>query len=296
MNQLKHTKGLILVFISTVIFGSYGIWSRLIGPTQGIFYPGWTRALLISVILLPVVIYFKQIVPIKREDWKWMSIFLLITSLTQAPLFYAFNHMDIGTATLLFFVTMLLTMYFVGFFFFGERITKVKAFSFLVACVGLAITFQFSVVAFSLFAALMAIINGIASGGEISFSKKLSGNYSSLYLIWLSWVAIMVTNGIISVLIGETQYLPGWSIYWLYQAIYAIAGILGFWLVVEGMKYVEASTGGLLGLLEIVFSLLFGFIVFHEGLSLKVTIGAVFIIVAAAFPHIIDVIKNKKAH
>jgi len=296
MNQLKHAKGLILVFLSTIMFGSYGMWSRLIGPTQGIFYPGWTRSLIIVVILLPIILYTKQIVSIKREDWKWMAVFLVITSFTQAPLFYAFNHMDIGTATLLFFVAMLLTMYFVGFFFLGEKITKVKIASFLIACIGLYVTFQFSIIVFSLIAALMAIINGVASGGEISFSKKLSENYSSLYLIWLSWVAIMITNGIISVVIGEVQYIPEFNIYWLYQLIYAVAGILGFWLVVEGMRHVEASTGGLVGLLEIVFSLLFGAIVFHEGLSPKVAIGAALIVVAAALPHVVDLVKSKKEY
>lgn len=288
MNKISTIKGPLFVFLSAVMFGSYGIWSRLIGSDLGIFYPGWTRSLLISLILFPILLFTKQIVPIQRKDWKWMSVFLIFTTMTQAPLFYAFNHMDVGTATLLFFVTMLLTIYAVSFLFLGEKITKVKIASFIIACIGLYITFSFSVVAFSLFAALMAVLNGIASGGEVAFSKKVTGSYSSLYIIWISWVVIAITNCIFSLALGETQYAPAFNIYWLYQSIYAIAGIVGFWLVIEGMKFIDASIGGLIGLLEIIFSLTFGFLVFHELITQKILIGGLCIIFAAALPYLVE--------
>ena len=293
MSSTESKKGIILIFLSAVMFGSYGMWSRLIGSSHGVFYPGWTRSLIICLILTPIVVYTKQVVAIKKEDYKWMVVFLGVTSLTQAPLFYAFNHMDIGTATLLFFVTMLLTMYSIGYLFLAEKLNKIKIASFFIAMIGLSIIFKSSIVTFSFFAAFMAVVNGVASGGEIAFSKKLSGKYSSLFLIWLSWIAITITNAIISLAIGEIQYIPQLSMYWMYQVLYAIAGILGFWLVVEGMKHVEASVGGLLGLLEIVFSLLFGFIVFHQGITPKVLMGGIFIIIAAAIPHIVDLVEYK---
>jgi drug/metabolite transporter (DMT)-like permease len=295
MNKLSTIKGPIFVFLSAIIFGSYGTWSKLIGTSNGVFYPGWTRALLISIILFPILLLTKQIIPIQRKDWKWISMFLIFTTLTQAPLFYAFNHMDVGTATLLFFVTMLLTMYIVGFFFLQEKLTKIKIVSFLLACLGLYVTFSFSITAFSIFAALMAVVNGIASGGEVAFSKKITGSYSSLYVIWLSWIITTVTNCIISVLIGEMQVLPTLNIYWLYQGLYAIAGIIGFWLIIEGFKYVEASIGGLIGLLEIVFSILFGFLIFNEILTQKILIGGMCVVIAAALPYLteLNIRKNK---
>ena len=274
------------------MFGSYGVWSRLIGTDFGVFYQGWTRALLIAVVLFPILYYLKQIVRIERQDWRWMSVFLVFTSLTQAPLFYAFNHMDIGSATLLFFVSMLLTMYAVGFLFLKEKLSVVKVIAFLIAGIGLYITFSFSVVLFTLLAASMAILNGIASGGEVSFSKKLTGSYSALYLTWLSWVVIVVTNGIASFIVGEVQHLPSLDVVWLYQIGYAIASVLGFWLIIEGLKYVEASIGGLLGLLEIVFSISLGILIFHEELGMRTILGAALILSAAALPHLADLFKK----
>lgn len=290
----NKTKGIILVLCSAVMFGSYGLWSKLIGSGHGIFYPGWTRSLIITIGILPFLLYKKQIVPIQKTDRKWMFVFLAVTCLTQAPLFYAFNHMDVGTATLLFFVTMLMTVYLIGFLFMGEKVTKVKIYSFILAAIGLYVTFSFSIAAFSLFAALMAIINGVASGSEVGFSKKLTGTYSSLYLIWLSWLVIAITNSIISIALGEVQYGFAFNSFWMYQFIYAIAGVLGFWLVIEGFKYVEASIGGLLGLLEILFSIGFGFLVFHEGISTKVVVGGILILCASALPHLVDLVKKRK--
>jgi len=293
----KQKKGIIFVMLSALMFGTYGMWSRLIGNSFGAFYQGWTRALIISIILLPILLWNKQIIPIHRKDWGWLTLFLFFTSLTQAPIFYAFNHMDIGSATLLFFVSMLLTMYAVGFLFLGEKISKVKVLSFLLAAAGMYVIFSFSLVFFSLLAALLAIINGIASGGEVSFSKKLSGNYSPLYICWLSWIIILITNFPISLLMREVQYLPSFNAVWLYQLGYTMVSLLGFWLIIKGLKYTQASTGGLIGLFEIVFSILLGIIIFKEKLNLKIIVGAILIIIAAALPHIYNLLqKSKRPH
>lgn len=288
----RNNKGLLFILIAALMFGSYGVWSRLIGESFGVFYQGWSRGLLISFVLFPILLFGKQIVPIRKADWKWLFVFLFFTSLTQAPLFYAFNHMDIGTATLLFYVTMMLTMYIVGLLFLGEKLNRIKIISFVLASVGLYIIFSFSIVAFALLAALMAILNGVASGGEVSFSKKLSGSYSPLYLSWLSWLIIAITNAPVSFFLGEQQHLPSFEIVWLYQIGYAIASVLGFWLIIKGLKSVEASIGGLLGLLEIVFSILLGIMIFNEGLTEKTIIGGVIIIFAAALPHVVELAKK----
>ncbi len=293
------SRGVVLILVSALMFASYGIWSRLMGTSDfGSFFQGWTRGLIIALVLLPYLLYKRELVKIARADWAWLAVFMLFTSATQAPLYYAFNHMDIGSATLLFFVTMLMTMYVVGYLFLGEELNKVKLASFVLALAGMYLVFSFSLLAFTLLAASMPVLNGVASGGEVSFSKKLSGKYSALYLTWLSWLIIIPTNGIASLIAGETQHLPSLDVVWLYQLGYVVAGIVGFWAIIEGLKYVEASIGGLIGLLEIVFSIGFGILIFKESLSPKVIVGGLVILLASALPHIADLSKPtlKKAN
>jgi drug/metabolite transporter (DMT)-like permease len=287
-------QGIIFIVVSSLMFGTYGLWSKLIGDSFGSFFQGYSRAVIIVLVLLPLLLWKKQIVPIHRNDLFYLAVFLLFTSLTQAPIFYAFNHMDIGSATLLFFVSMLLTMYAVGFLFLGEKLSWIKSASFIIAAIGLYLVFSFSLAAFSLFAALMAIINGIASGGEVSFSKKLTGNYSPLYLTWLSWIIIVITNAPLSILLGETQHLPSLETVWLYQLGFTVCSLLAFWLIIKGLQSTEASIGGLLGLLEIIFSITLGILFFSEQLSFRVALGGMLILVAAALPHVISLFENKQ--
>ncbi len=293
-----RNKGIFLILVSALMFGSYGVWSKLIGSSLGVFYQSWSRSLIIALLLLPFLLWKKQIVPIGRKDWKWIALFLLFTSFTQAPIFYSFTHMDIGSASLLFFVSTLLTMYFVGVAFLGEKLTRIKVISFFLAIIGMYVVFSFSLAVFSLLAALLAVVNGIASGGEVSFSKKLSQKYSALYLTWLSWVIIVITNAPLSFILGETIQIPLFNLVWLYVLGYTAVSIFGFWAVLEGLKYVEASIGGLVGLLEIIFSIVFGVIIFYESLTYKVVLGGVIILVATALPHLHDLWKrfyNKKS-
>ncbi|MFC1656696.1 DMT family transporter [Patescibacteria group bacterium] len=290
--KINNKLGSLLVLSSALMFGSYGVWSRLIGPEFGNFFQGWTRAVIILILLIPIAIYRKEIVSVKKEDWKWLTIFLIFTSLTQAPIFYAFNNMDIGSASLLFFVSMFLTMYVVGFLFLGEKLNKTKIISSIIAIGGMYLVFSFSITSFIILAAVMAIINGVASGGEVAFSKKLSHKYSPLYLVILSWVIILITNGIISVVVGEAQIIPSLTMPWFWQLCYSIASLLAFWLVIAGFKYIDASIGALIGLMEIVFSVLFGIIIFKESLTLSVGIGAILIITAAILPHLPKILRR----
>jgi len=62
--------------------------------------------------------------------------------------------------------------------------------------------------------------------------------------------------------------------------------LFGFWLIIAGLKYTEASKGELIGLLEIVFTILFELLLFGETLTPKIIAGGLLIIVVAASPHI----------
>ena len=209
-----------------------------------------------------------------------------ITSATIAPVYYAFNHMDIGTASLLFFAAQLLAMYGFGFVAFKERATWVKIFSFFLAIAGLYTVFSFSIEKFAILVASMAVLNGFASGSEVSLSKKLSVRYSPLYLLLLSWIAIIATNAPLAFLV-EGFRLPTFNSAWLIQLGYTVVGLVGFWAIMEGLKHIDTSVAGLLGLMEIIIAICFGIFVFQESLTARIIVGGSLIIIAAGLPHFI---------
>ena len=277
-------RGYLMILGSALCFGSYGVWSRMMGPDFDIFYQGWVRGVLILLVLLPIALFNKGFKPVIGKGTGWFWITMLFTVFTQVPLYYAFNHLPLGTATLIFYSLFLITSYVIGWGFIKERVTAVKLVSLVLALAGLALTFGLSLVTFSLGALLLAALNGIASGGEVASSKKSTHYFSSLQISLYSWILIVVTHLPFSLALGERQVIPALNMGWLAMVCYAITGLLGFWLVIEGFRFVDASIGGLIGLLEIIFSIVFGLILFHDKLSASVIAGGVLIILAAILP------------
>ena len=295
MNALpKSFTGYIMIFISAIGFGSYGVWSKFIGEDFGIFYQGWVRSALVLLFLIPIAYFTKSFKPVKKTDLKWILIPVLFGVATQAPLYYAFINMDIGTATLIFYSMYVITSYVVGKIFLKEKITIPKIISLFLAFLGLFLIFGISLSIFSFLALLMAGFNGIASGGEVATTKKTTEKFSSLQIGIYVWAGILITHLPLSLLFGEKQIVPELNLVWLSMCAFALAGLISFWLVIEGYKYVDASIGGLIGLFEIIAGIGFGFIIFHEELTLLTYLGGGIIILSAMLPDLTTIFSRKK--
>ncbi len=283
-----------MILASSLLFGTYGIWSKIMGDQFEVFFQGWVRCLIVLLILLPLVYFTKSYRKIKRQDWKWVLVTVGFALFTQAPLYYAFNVTSIGTATLIFYAMFIITSYAVGRLFLGEQITRVKVVAIVLAFAGLALVFGLSLAQFSLLGMLMAALNGVASGGEVSITKKTTDKYPSLLITTYVWVGIFISHFILSLALGETQWAPELSPTWLAMVAFALAGLGAFWLVVEGFKFVEASIGSLIGLLEIIWGIVFGIVLFHEQAGLTVWLGGAIIILAGMLPDLANIFANKK--
>ena len=141
--------GYLIILASAVLFGTYGVWSKLMGDTFPPFYQAWVRSLLILLIMLPFMLKTKNFQRIKRQDWPALGIFTGFCIFTQVPLYYAFNHAPIGTVQLIFYSMFVVTAYLVGRFYLGEIITKSKLLSMVLSLVGLAFVFGAAVIAFA---------------------------------------------------------------------------------------------------------------------------------------------------
>jgi drug/metabolite transporter, DME family len=287
-------KGYAMILASALCFSSYGVWSRMLGKDFGIFYQGWVRSAVILVVLLPIAIIGHHLKRIRKGDRKWFSITMGFTLFTQVPLYFAFIHLPLGTATFLFYAAFIITSYITGWLFLSEKITGIKWISLFLSFAGLLLTFQLSLTTFSSLALLLAALSGIASGGEVATSKKSTEKYSSLQLTVYSWILVLVSHLPASLIMGEKQIVPAWNVEWLAMLGYAASGLGGFWLVIEGFKYVDASIGSLIGLLEILFSVAFGVVLFHDHLTIDILFGGLIILVAALLPDVYA-LKHPKA-
>ena len=285
--------GYSLILFSSVLYGTYGVWSHLMGSSFGPFYQAWVRSIAIILIMLPFMLASKSFQKIERNDWPQVGTFIAFCVFTQVPLYYAFNHAPIGTVQLIFYSVFIIAAYVVGKFYLGETITRPKLASMVIAFAGLAIVFNVSILVFSPLALFLAALNGAASGAETTSSKKVSDKYSPALLIFWGWVFTLATHLPISLIIHEKQVVPQLNAAWFWLLVYSAVSALAFWMSLTGFRYVDASIGSLIGLSEVLFSVLFGALIFHQSLSWTIYLGGILIIIAGMLPDLLNIIKGK---
>ncbi|DAB30085.1 MAG TPA: hypothetical protein CFH84_05960 [Sulfurimonas sp. UBA12504] len=280
-------KGIVYITLSAVCFGSYGIWSRMMGNAFDDYSQAWIRGIVLLTILFPLGIITKSFKKVRKQDIVWFVAISVGGGFNQAPYFYAFNKLDIGTATLLFYASLTLAGYFWGKISFFEKLTTVKLVSLALAIIGLSMIFTFSLNLQTIFPALAAVVAGFMGGTEVSLSKKISHRYSTLQTILTIFTTMLIGNFLISAALRNIT-IPALTLSgaWVGEIGYTIAMLLAMYFVVIGFKYIEASVGSIVGLSEILFAALFGFLFFKEVLTFSTFIGGLFIICAAALPNI----------
>lgn len=282
----NNTKGILYISLSALFFATYGVWSHIMGNSFGDFFQAWTRGIIIASILFCIGIATKQIKKIQRKDLIWFCIISLAGGLNQAPYFYAFRNINIGTATLLFYSSLTISSYILGKFFFREKITFIKLLSLFIALLGMFLIFSFSWQMPFIIPAFFAVIAGIMGGLEVVFSKKISNRYPSITVLIYIFVVMFVGNGIISFFAHDNMPSFALSTGWMAQIGYAASMLAAMYFVVLGFRYIEPSIGGILGLSEIIFTIIFGYIFFQQHLNSAVFIGGALILIAAALPNL----------
>src|SRR3989344_1717916 len=279
------TKGTAWILNSAVFFATYGVWSHLMGHDFGEFSQAWTRGLILLVFVVLVGKWKKLFEPMPKKDWPW---FLVIASigLNQAPYYYGFQHLGVGTATLLFYAALVIGGYLIGKLVFNETLTRTKLTSLVIGLAGLGVIYRLSLTPAQIWPATLTIIAGLMGAISAVLPKKLSGQYHEFQIMAGYLTVMLVANGLIAYLVKDS--LPPISAHsaWLAAAAYAAALLIANFSVIEGFKYLEASIGSLIGMAEIIFGILFGFLFFGEILSATTFLGGALIVLAAALPNL----------
>lgn len=287
MKQINNQKikGTGFILMSAFFYASYGVWSRLMANYFGEFSQAWTRALVLLVGTLILNIFFKFFKPVNKKDWIWFGVIALM-GLNQAPYFYGFKHLNIGTATLIFYAALLIGGYLIGRFSFKEKITKIKLISLGLAILGMLVIYQLTLNSNQLLAVGLTILAGLMGAGGVVFTKKLSGEYPEIQIMTSYFISITVVNFIMSAIFKDSLPALGFTLPWLAQFGYLVAFLVANLAVIQGFKHLEPSVGSLIGLVEIIFGVVFGTVLFGEVIGWGVVIGSILILVAAVLPNV----------
>jgi len=170
----------------------------------------------------------------------------------------------------------------------GERFSKIKIVGVLFGLVGIVfvstnLDFQ-SLMGGQIVGDLMLVVSGVAWAVFMVYNKRLLNVSTSATFQSMTWVLVFTMLSILpfSFLAGSRFFALSWSA-WLavfYTAI--VCWVIPYYLWLEGLKHLSASTSTVLLLSEIVIAVVLSILVLKEPVTIFSTIGAFFIIIAIA--------------
>lgn len=289
----KKALGTSYILVSALFYGSYGIWSRLMVGAFGEFSQAWSRGLLLLVVVLLLNWKLKFIKKIEKNDWKWFITIALAGGINQAPYFLGFEHLTIGTATLLFYASLVVGGYLLGMIFFREKMTWIKIVSLVVALMGMLSIYGFSLTAEQIFPASMTVLAGLLGASTVILPKKLIGDYHELQIMMGYFICQVLFNYPMALIMKDALPEIQLSTAWFGQLGYAISMMLANMAAITGFGYLEPSVGSLIGLAEILFGVAFGVILFGEKFGVGMIVGGILIIISAALPSLMELKKSR---
>ena len=258
---------------------------------MGDFFDGYTasalRSVLVVLVLLPTAIVYKRLEPLKlSKNYKSIIGMFLGSLFTWGPLYYSIQHAGVGMSLTVNYASMVIGLFFFGWLLAKERFTKDKAISGLLGILGLALIFIPSNSGSGGSALLLAMISGVSIAFTMICAKQQKYNATQSTLIL--WITSIMANLIMALLFAEAWPVISFRIEWLYLVFFALASIVASWSLIRGLKLIDAGAAGILGLLEIVFGVIFGIFIFDEKLGVATVLGVIIILIAAGIPYIKD--------
>ncbi len=289
MNNQKNFNsfGASLIVLSSVFYASYGIWTKLMGDFFDGYMASVLRSILVVVILFPIAIYYRKFEPLQlKKNWQYIGGMIIVSLFIWGPLYFAILHAGIGISLTINYASIVIGMFFFGWLLAGERFTKSKAISAALGIIGLMLIFWPTTSSFGWLALVAALVSGLAAAANTVLVKQIQ--YNSLQSTIVLWTTSIIANAIMVFVLGKSYPIFNWQIQWLYLILFAVASVVASWSLVQGLKFIDAGTAGILGLLEIVFGVLFGILLFQEKPTHIALAGIVIIITATAIPYFKD--------
>ncbi len=287
--MMKKNKklGVLSIFTAAGFYGLYGILSRLIGSSFGNFNQNWIRNIIV-IVIIGTVIYFNKtkLISLKKKDIKWIILWFLSGSWVTVLTFIAFNHLQIGTTYLVIYSTMITAGFLSGKIFFSEKLNSLKIISLIFCFIGLFIIFKFSIKPRDYFYILLAMTSGFMTGVWNTISKKFSDNYPNNQLVLMDAISSVIAALIGALIFKESFLVAASPISWFWIIVFACIQTMDVGLIVYGFRNIEAQIGSIILPVEVIFAVIFSYLIFREIPSQSTFIGGSLIMVAAILPNL----------
>lgn len=292
MPKSNKKLGIISILFATFFFSLFGIFTRILSDSMGVFYQLSVRVLIIGLIFLIIGFLSKKIIPIDKQDYSLFLLRGLLIVIDAFSFYIAINRLPLGLTMFLFYGFSVASNFIYGSFFLKEKINKIKILSLIFAFFGLLSIYFGDIHNISIIPSLFAMISGTCFGLTTSTSKKLTGKYSIFQVNFMAYFISFLIGLILLFLTKEPVNLMLPYNIWLAMIGFCTFVVVGMYLALYGFSQIEAQKASLLLLFELVFIVIFGYLLYNEIPSLTSLVGGFLIIIALIIPNINFKISN----
>ncbi|NLV52082.1 MAG: DMT family transporter [Bacteroidales bacterium] len=218
---------------------------------------------------------------VEKDQWPFVIALGLLMALSSKALFHSYNYMDAGIASTLLFVYPLMVALIMAFFF-HEKLTLPTGFSIALALIGIVMLYQGGNGAtLSLAGTLMVMASSLTYAIYI-----VTVNRSRIRLkptIELTFWVLVVGAIFFAITCGTSNsyQLPSKWYLWINALCLGIfPTVISFLCTTRAINIIGSTPTAILGALEPVTALFFGYFVFGEIITPRDSIGIVLIVIA----------------
>lgn len=272
----SETIGLIEVFVASLLFGFMPILVRF-GDNLGPYNLAFFRVVVASICVYLFILFSRKIklAPFKHERWK-LLFFGALHGFIILGYFFAINYLTVASAVLLLYSSSIWIVVF-SHFILKEKITKRTLFALAIAFLGviLVVSPQNFFFKESLIGSLSGLAAGVGMGLVYTLSKTFKTYDKVSLTFWQNLIAIPFTLPLLFIDLPKFTLGDIGLIFLLGSLFTAVPFILIF----KGFGKINAQKGSIVIMLDIVFSIIFAWIIFKETPTIFALIGGFLILI-----------------
>jgi drug/metabolite transporter (DMT)-like permease len=282
---MHKTKGFVYLLIASMIFGSFGVWVRILNnellPYQQILLRGFTGSLVAFIIVI-------------NRKKAWISNKLKITDLLifmfTFPLVIVFFTLSaittkIALTTFALYISVIIFSYLFGYLFYKEKLNRINTACAILVLIGLifiANPFQGNIN----IGIIYGLLGGFFSSINYYFRKKISGVLDNMVLVLYQLLGVLIAGLFLTFFSGQS--IP-WNMSFITMTVGVMFGsflVLVNLLTLTGLKYFPLNLGSVILSAELVWASIYALVIFREVPTFYELIGGILILMAAVLPNL----------
>lgn len=278
------------LFLSSMLFGSFGIWIRFLNSEMSIYQQVVLRNAFCFIFIFVAILFSRQLFNANLKNVNKIHLVIYSLVIPVSVVFYNISILStkIVLTTFGFYIGTILAGWVSGTLIYKEKLTLAKWVSLLFVLIGLCcFAYPFNSNSINL-GFVIGIASGILDGIANAFRKNLGGKLSKFFLVMItSFGGVLVSGVLVWYFAQNFNYLTVMSVNaWFVGALFGAILVLVNYLLLVGFQNFDLSLGSIVLSMELMFALVFGMVIFKEYPTTREVVGGGFIILANIAPNI----------